>query len=307
MSNLTSIEVIQDTQPRRIGPGMAATQLRVASTSAELSISEEEILQVADAVCRSTCLDPMVLPDEFFPGHLSVALIDAMSSARRKKQSASASNTLDSMRYCRRFGIARTRVDRWETPPVADQETLGDLLQRYDADGLDRMEGDGFGLTGSGCDGSREAVKLVLDAARALREVRIEVLQDIQTRHPDEIETALRGVSGADEESVRLLLMFSGDDHFVRGDGAIRMFVASALGRRSVPAIHAEELVRRAAYELILSPRLLDYVLWTYSMRGGGLPKPPEPARLTRGIETHISPAFGISLTDASVTPSPHD
>lgn len=307
MNNLTSMEVIQDTQRRRIDSGRTARQLRVASMSTELSVREEEILQVADAVCRSTSLNPMVLPDEFFPGHLSVALIDAMLSSRRVKGNASASNALDAMRYCRRFGIARTRAAKWETPPVADQETLGDLIRRYDADGLDRMEDDGFGLPGSGCSGNREAVKLVLGAARALREVKVEVLQDIQSRHPDEIETAMRGVPGADEETVRLLLMFAGDDHFVRGDGAIRTFVASALGRGSVSAIHAEELVRRAAYELILSPRSLDYVLWTYSMRGDGLARPPEPVRLARGIETPISPMAGISVTDATVMPSPHD
>lgn len=305
MNNLTSIEVIQDTQSRRIDSGRTAGRLRVASTSTELSIREEEILQVADAACRSTSLDPMVLPDEFFPGHLSVALIDAMLSSRRVKGIAPASNAWDATRYCRRFGIARTRAAKWETPPVADQETLGDLIRRYDADGLDRMEDDGFELPGFA--GNREAVELVVAAARALREVEVEVLQDIQSRHPDEIETAMRGVPGADEESVRLLLTFAGDDHFVRGDGAIRTFVASALGRGSVPATHAEELVRRAAYELILSPRALDYVLWKYSMRGDGLARPPEPARLTRGIETPISRTTGISLADSTVMPSPHD
>ena len=305
MSNLTSIEVRQDTQSRRIDSGRTAGRLRVASPSTGLSICEEEILQVADAVCRSTSLDPMVLPDEFFPGHLSVALIDAMLSSRRAKGIPSASNALDATRYCRRFGIARTRAAKWETPPVADQETLGDLIRRYDADGLDRTEDDGFELPGSA--GNREAVELVLGAARALREAEVEVLQDIQSRHPDDIETAMRGVPGADEVSVRLLLVFAGDDHFVRGDRAIRTFVASALGRGSVPALYAEELVRRTAYELILSPRLLDYVLWTYSMRGEGLARPPELARLTRCIETPISPMTEPSLIDSTVMPGPHD
>ena len=307
MSNMTSIEVIQDTQSRRTDSGGTATHCCVASTSTELSIREEEILQVADAVCRSVSLSPMALPDEFYPGHLSVALIDAMFSTWRMKGSVPASNALDGTRYCRRFGIARTRAVKWETPPVSDQETLGDLIRRADESGLNRLGDDRFELPGSSCDSQREAVKLVVDAARALREVKVDVLQDIQSRHPEEIETALQGVQGADDESVRLLLMFAGDDHFVRGDESIRTFVASALGRRSVPSVHAEELVRRAAYEMVLAPRFLDYLLWTYSIRGDGLAKPPELARLTRGSETPCSYLTGIPLADSSTIPSPHD
>ena len=307
MNNLISIEAITGARSRRTDAGRTAQPLHLASTSTELSIPEEEVLQVADAVCRSTSLNPMALPDEFYPGHLTVALIDAMCNTWRLKGSPSESNALDAARYCRCFGIARKRTVKLETPPVADQETLGDLIRRFDERGPDRM-GDGVSmLPASGCDATREAVALVLDAARALREVKVDVLQDMQSRHPEEIESALQDVRGTDEESVRLLLMFAGDDHFVRGDGSIRKFVASALGRASVSAIHAEELVRRAAYELVLSPRLLDYVLWTYGKRENGLAKPPAPARPTRCFETLHCAVTGISLDDTSTIPSPHD
>ena len=307
MNNLTSIEAITVARSRRTDAGSTAKQVHLASTSTELSIPEEEVLQVADAVCRTTSLNPMALPDEFYPGHLSVALIDAMVNTWRLKESPSESNALDAARYCRRFGIARKRAVKWETPPVADQETLGDLIRRFEERGPGRMGDGGSVLPASSCDATRQAVELVLDAARALREVKVEVLQDMQSRHPEEIESALQGVRGTDEESVRLLLMFAGDDHFVRGDESIRKFVASALGRASVPATHAEELVRRAAYELILSPRLLDYVLWTYSRRGDGLAKPPAPARRTRCFETLRCAVTGIPLDDTYTIPSPHD
>ena len=43
----------------------------------------------------------------------------------------------------------------------------------------------------------------------------------------------------------------------------MRGFVARALERETVSAARAELLVRRAAYELILSPRHVDYRIWS--------------------------------------------
>ena len=55
-----------------------------------------------------------------------------------------------------------------------------------------------------------------------------------------------------------MFLMYAGNNDFVRGDDCVRAFVAGALGREEVSAAKAEDLVRRSAYELVLSPRYLD-------------------------------------------------
>ena len=201
------------------------------------------------------------LPDEFFPGHLSVALINAVFPARNGHD-ARARSAAD--RYCRRFGIARTRTDRWELPPVEEQETLLDLVRRGDELAANQMAG-GFSWTGMPCPKMKRArTEDLLCAARALLQLGIRVLQDVVARDAAEIEHRLRRSARLDESTIRSFLMYSGDDDFVQGDIYVRTFVAEATGRGSVSATEAEDLVRWAAHELILSPRYLDYELWKY-------------------------------------------
>lgn len=79
------------------------------------------------------------------------------------------------------------------------------------------------------------------------------------TRRPGTLVAALQVEAGLDAQVVRLLLSYSGDDDFVWADGMVRGFVARTLARATVSAARAAFLVRRAAHELILSPRLVDY------------------------------------------------
>ena len=294
MNDSTSLEVIWNSEFPTFGVGNTnAAPCRKAEAAAP-SISEVEILQVADAVCRSTSLNSVRLPDAFYPGHLSVALIDAVFNTTKRADRRATPIQSDVARYCSQFGVARTRTVRWEMPAIARQETLGDLIRRYVEFGVDRMAEDVFQTRTGGSGTTPAAVQSVLDAARALRAIGVDVLQDVQSRHFEEIETALRRVSGVGDETVRLLLMYAGDDDFVRGDGSVRRFVASALGRRSVPAHVAEELVQRAAYELVLSPRFLNFVLWEYAVLGGdGLAKPPEFSLSTLDFDAPVVSGLG--------------
>ena len=213
---------------------------------------------------RSTVpLESPGLPDEFFPAHLSVALVNAVFSAR-DGHDASAGRAAE--RYCRRLGIAHTRTDPWELPPVEEQDTLLDLIRRGDELGADRMAGEFF-CTDNPCLETKLArTENVLRAARALLELRIRVLQDVAARDGGEIEHRLRRSAGLDECTIRRFLMYTGDDDFVHGDVHVRTFVADATGRGSVSAAEAEDLVRRSAHELILSSRYLDHELWKYGL-----------------------------------------
>ena len=119
----------------------------------------------------------------------------------------------------------------------------------------------------------------LLRAARSLLSIGVGILQDVLCRPSEAVEATLRG---AGPHAARLLLMHTGDDDFVRGDAHVRRFVASAIGRRSVPAGRAEALVRAAAHELILAPRLLDYLIWQHGVSGAGVARPPAPAPASR-------------------------
>ena len=234
-----------------------------------------ELRQVIDAVCRSIPLHAVELADEFFPAHLPVALIDAVFRSRLRHGERPAPIA---ERYCRRFGIARRRADRWEPPPVDEQETLGDLVRRYDELGADRVASEVFQSRHRFPGAKTTRAVSVRDAAKALQGVGVDVLQDVPARRPAEIHDALRPLPGIGECTVRMLLIYTGEEDFVLGDVHLRRFVASAVGRRTVSTARAEDLVRRSAYELIVSPRSLDHELWRYGVSGAGVARPPAPA-----------------------------
>lgn len=89
----------------------------------------------------------------------------------------------------------------------------------------------------------------VLQAAMALREIGVEVLQEVPVRSPGAIEGALRSPGEAGESAGRRLMMYAGDDDFVRGEVRARTFVAHSIGRRAISADQAgRELVKYAGW-----------------------------------------------------------
>ena len=232
--------------------------------------AETDILLMADAARRSLPLSEFWFPDEFFPAHLTVALVDSVLRPRpwRPGQAEAAS------RYCRRFGLATRRPERWELPPASEQETLEDLLRHFDELDMDAMARALLGTTGIPAAAATRRTEDLLRAARSLRSIGVEVLQDMLCRPPEAVEATLRG---AGPHAARLLLMYTSDDDFVRGDIHVRRFVASAIGQRSVPADRAEALVRAAAHELILAPRFVDCLIWVHGVSGAGVAHPPTP------------------------------
>ena len=224
-----------------------------------MSRAAVEVNQVIEAVRRSFPLRDLALPDEFFPAHLSVALIDAVFGSKGKHNDGTVPA---SERYCRWARVARARANRWDRPPPEVQESLTDMIGRFDELGMHRMLGEVFRTKQLLPDAKIARVEFVLRAARKLRHVGIEVLQDVQVRPFEQIERTLGDCAGFGEAAIRMFLMYAGNDDYVRGDDYVRQFVADALGRTEVPAAKAERLVRHSAYELVLSPRYLDDQIW---------------------------------------------
>lgn len=227
-----------------------------------------ELVRVISAIHRFISLEEIRLPDEFFPAHLSVALIDAVfrSGGEAGEPAPSCAE-----RYCRHFGLETTRRDPWEPPPAEDQETLGRLVRRYEELGTDRMADEVFRVRQAFPGTNIERAEYVLAAARQLHGNGIDVLQDLSVRSRSEVERILRLSPGFDESMLRRLLMYTGEDDFVWGGEPVRKFVANAVGRASITSEEAEELLRGAAYELILSPRFLDREIWRYGTLPEGI------------------------------------
>ena len=153
---------------------------------------------------------------------------------------------------------------RRETPPADEQEPLSALVRHHEDPGRAAMLRDVYRVPAHRPDALTGDAQTILDAARALRSIGIEVLRDVAAHVSDELEYALRARAGTSESGVRRFLMYTAGEDFVRGDLPVRRFVAHALGVKAVSALRAEGLVRGAAHELILSPRLLDYRIWMF-------------------------------------------
>ena len=221
---------------------------------------------VADRVCRLIDMKNAKLSCEFFPAHLSVALIDVIFNPQLDycKQVVPIIE-----RYCQHFDLDRFRQDKKNLPAIEEQETLDDLITHYKKYGKDGMREKVF-LSNFRSPGT-EIFKSdnVCCAARALQKIGINTLQDAcrMSKDPDGIEKikcALLQLRGIGERTVHMFLMYSGNDDFVKGDVHVRRFVADALSVKKASAENAECLVRKAARILDVFPRLLDYKIWEY-------------------------------------------
>ena len=234
-----------------------------------------EIQQLVEAIQRSFPLEELSLPEAFHPAHLSVALIDAVFGSGltpgETPEPAAA-------RYCRRFGLARTRPEQRDRDDADEGETLRCLIGRYGALGARGMADEVFGSRRHFPGTRLMRSTCVLRAAQALLRMEIERLSDVTPRRGADIEAAFAPEPWAGGETARRLLMYTGGEDFVRGDAPVRAFVARALGRRSVHAARAVRLVRGAAYELALAPRYVDAAIWrAASSRGAASGRGPWP------------------------------
>ena len=187
---------------------------------------------------------------------VSGALVDAVFRFRPGREEQPAASV---ERYRRHFGVARRRADDWELPAADEQETLTELMSHYEELGIERMANEVFRCHNHFPGTVIERAEHVLNVASALHAIEVDTLHDVRARRPTVIGQALERLPGVEEEFVRTLLMYASDDDFVWGDEHVRSFVARALERNTIPTQHAANLVRGSAYELVLSPRYLDY------------------------------------------------
>ena len=221
----------------------------------------DDVRRVVHRVRSLIDVNETELGEEFFPAHLSVALIDAIFTANRKY--ALVVPIVE--RYCKRFSLNRVRQDKTTLPSVGDQETLSDLIGHYETLGLDELQETVFRVRWPAHSSTRILrSENVRRAAGRLRGIGIETLQDIQSKRPDEIKCALEPLRGIGDRTIHMLLMYVGHDDFVKGDVHVCRFVAEALDRPRVSAKEAERLVSNAARELDIAPRLLDYAIWDF-------------------------------------------
>ena len=103
----------------------------------------------------------------------------------------------------------------------------------------------------------------VLACAQALLAINIETIEDVRAKKPPDVKKALCAVHGIGPATAHMLLMYCGNDDYVKGDVHVCRFVAKALGVEEVSPRLAERLVAGAARGLGIAPRALDVQIWT--------------------------------------------
>ena len=227
-------------------------------TSGEVSAGQVE--QIVRAVRRRIGDIHRALPEEFRPAHLSVALVDAVFNPRLHYASVVVPIV---ERYCRHFKLVRT-VAPGEWPPALEaQETLCDLIGHYDTCGREFLQMQVFRSRHRSPGTQVCKADNVLHCAHALHAIELNTLQNVQGKGPGSIKRALCGVHGIGEATAHMLLMYCGNDDYVKGDVHVCRFVADTLGVDDVHPREAERLVARAAHDLGIAPRTLDARIWS--------------------------------------------
>ena len=223
--------------------------------------------QVVSAVRRSIDLEGAELSKDFFPAHLTVALVDAVFTPRLRYYTHVAPII---ERYCRQFGLRRLRDKKAGLPPIDQQETLTDLIAHYEELGPGGIQSEI--VQSEYCSPGTKILKSenVRRAAVALLDAGIETLQDMESRRPEDIKRILRPLPGISDRTIHMFLMYWGTDDLVKGDVHVMRFVATALDMDRVLPEQAERVVAEAARELGVAPRLLDYKIWEFGAEPQG-------------------------------------
>ena len=217
---------------------------RVVSPPTSGEDSTQQVQQVVYAVRRRIGDFHRALPEEFRPAHLSVALVDAVFNPRLHYASVVVPIV---ERYCSHFGLVRTVAPGEWPPPLSAQQTLCDLIAAFDAFGGEFLRKEVF-RSGHRSPGTQVyKADNVLCCARALRVIGLNTLQDVQGKEPGRVKRALCDVHGIGKATAHMLLMYCGNDDYVKGDVHVCRFVADALGEDDVAPREAERLVAREA------------------------------------------------------------
>ena len=227
----------------------------------KICFKESQVEQLVERLRSLNIVGVSELGDEFFPAHVSVALIDAMLTPQLRYYQQVVPII---ERYCARFNLSRVRPDRTKIPPETEQETLSDLIRHFETMGTNGFQDEIIRSRYVSPGTSVLKSTNIRRAAVELRNIGIETLQDVQCKVANEIKCVLRPIPGIGDRTIHMFLMYVGRDDFVKGDVHVMRFVKETLNEQQISAAEAERLVQRAAQKLGITPRGLDYEIWQY-------------------------------------------
>lgn len=208
------------------------------------------------------------LSEEYFYNSITSCVIDAVYSigityAQTKKVVE---------RYCNYYNIVQFRKYGSDIPPKSEQDTLSNLINRIEKEGVEKMANNIFK---NRCKTSTHKSSLlkseaVLLFAKILRKYGIEYLQDVEEQiNNKELEKEIRKIPGQSTGiSLDYFYMLAGDNSFVKVDRMMLRFINDAIGYMP-NKYEIKDIVTRAVELLkvdypLLTPKQLDHQLWLY-------------------------------------------
>ena len=167
-----------------------------------------------------------------------------------------------------RFGCVRREIDkllldevrsRRAEEPEERTDIMSMLVSARDEDGSAMSDEE-----------VRDEMFTMLVAGQALWAIGVETIRDVGAKDRCEVEKALCDIPGVGRATIHMLLMYCGNDEYVKADVHICGFVADALGVEKVRPELAEALVASAARKLDMKPVELDVAIWTWRASGTG-------------------------------------
>ncbi len=226
----------------------------------------EFVSQLATHASRALSLDDIRLPPEYEYSSLSLCVIDAVYSIGVKYIDVQGVVH----RYCQFFDIPKHRPDASVLPALESQDSLHDLCARISELGTERMANEVFGNRQR--TSTRNGILKADAIARFAHELiahGINHFQDIRWPPPAKLEAAIKKIPGQRSGiSLQYFWMLAGSNDLIKPDRMVLRFLKEVL-QRDVAVDEATTLLTKVARELRaqhpqLTPRALDYAIWSY-------------------------------------------
>lgn len=229
----------------------------------------QEILKIANDCEAKLNLKTGKLSEEYFYNSLPFCIIDAVFSIGVRYSST----RKVVINYCDFFQISRLRPDKNAFPSTDKQESIKNMIDRFDKYGVDFICNSVF--KNRQRTSPRNGIlkgQAVYEYCKVFSNYDIAFLQDFKKVIMDsEFEAEIKSIKGQSSGiALQYLFMLAGSDGFIKPDRMILRFLETSLGRhvslveaQKYLTVTTEYLKSERGYKH-LSPRLLDHLIWNF-------------------------------------------
>ena len=172
--------------------------------------------------------------------------------------------------FCEKYKLCRLREIGSEHPPITDQLSISDCLDRLSGQsGLELAENVFRSKHRTSTQNGILKSEAVVAFLEVIRNNGIDYYQDLSAENEGMIKAPIQSIPGQKSGiSLKYFLMLAGRDNYLKPDRMIQRFVVTAVGK-PVTIKQAESLLKAAYEELVdeypsLTLRELDHVIWNY-------------------------------------------